>query len=61
MAAKFQIYLRDELVNRSNYTAQRKVQEIQDILRNIDPSSTLPQKINPTNQGFMSHTPMTRM
>ena len=53
MAAKFQIYLRDELVNRSNYTAQRKVQEIQDILRNIDPSSTLPQKINPTNQGFI--------
>ena len=53
MAAKFQIYLRDDLVNRSNYTAKRKVQEIQPILRNIDHSSTLPQKIHPTNQGFM--------
>ena len=52
MAATFQIHLRDELVNRSNHTAKRNEQEIQDILRNID-SSPLPQRINPTYQGFM--------
>ena len=52
MAAKFQIFLRDELVNTSNHTAKRNEQEIQDILRNID-SSPLPQRINPTYQGFM--------
>ena len=52
MAATSQIYLRDELVNRSNLTAKRNEQEIQDILRNIN-SSTVPQKINPTYQGFL--------
>ena len=52
MALEFQIYLRDELAVRSNSPTKRKVQEIKDILNNIDTSSSAPQKINPTYQGF---------
>lgn len=52
MASEFQIYLRDELVNTNNNVVKRQISEIQDILNDITPNTTIT-KTNPTNQGFI--------
>ena len=53
MAAEYQIYLRDDLVNQNHSTNKRMTPEITEQINNIVPPNIVSKRIHQTNQGFI--------
>ena len=54
MAVEFQIYLHDVQTVSENNNTRRSIHEIKDILTDADPSSTVPQWIKTTPNGYIA-------
>ena len=53
MAAEYQIYLRDDLVDQNHSTDKRMTPEITELLNNIVPTTIVFKRIHQTKQGFI--------